>query len=105
MVEGCNKVYKSLGEILYGGSQADIKNKKYRRSIYACKDIFKGEFITKDKIAYKRTNSSTYMSQINIMKLIGLKAKKDIPADSFIDFSNVEYEFKKTEFKQFKIKK
>ena len=76
-----------------------------KKAIVANKDIFKGEFITKDKIAYKRTNSSTYMSQINIMKLIGLKAKKDISADSFIDFSNVEYEFKKTEFKQFKIKK
>ena len=76
MVEGCNKVHQSIGEILYGGSKADIKNKKYRRSIYACKDIIKGETFTKNNIRIVRPSYG--LEPVHIKKLLGIKAKRNI---------------------------
>ena len=76
LVEGCNKVHQSIGEISYGGSKADIKNKKYRRSIYACKDIIKGETFTKNNTRIVRPSYG--LEPVYIKKLLGIKAKRNI---------------------------
>ncbi|NAY91643.1 N-acetylneuraminate synthase [Muricauda sp. JGD-17] len=85
----------SEAELSYGDTGS------MKKAIVANAKIKKGERITLEKIGFKRTNESTYMMQYFLPKIIGLTASSDIEADSFIDFSNIKYEFKKAEIGQF----
>jgi len=93
---GNGSLKMSDGELNYGNTGP------MKKAIVAETIIKKGETITLEKIGFKRTNESTYMLQYFLPKLIGLKANKDIDKDSFIDFSNVSYEFKKADSSQFR---
>lgn len=44
----------ALGQVCYGGTQAEEKSKQYRRSIYVAKDIAKGEPLTRDNLRIVR---------------------------------------------------
>ena len=44
----------ALGQIRYGGTQAEEKSKQYRRSIYVATDIAKGEPLTRDNLRIVR---------------------------------------------------
>jgi N,N'-diacetyllegionaminate synthase len=73
-----------------------------KKAIVASKHIKKGEKLEFSNIGFKRTNDSSYMMQNFFPKLIGLKVKRDIQVDEFIDISCVEFEFKKVSSNQFK---
>lgn len=85
----------SQAELAYGNTGP------MKKAIVAARNIKKGETINLDSIGFKRTNESTYVLQNFLPRLIGLKANRDIEKDAFIDFSNIEYEFKKESFDQF----
>ncbi|MDB4505931.1 N-acetylneuraminate synthase family protein [Saprospiraceae bacterium] len=72
-----------------------------KKAIVARELIPKGTIISLDNIAFKRTNESTYLKQNQVHSLIGLMATSDISKDELIDFSKVEYSFKKADFSQF----
>ncbi|QEC52137.1 N,N'-diacetyllegionaminate synthase [Anseongella ginsenosidimutans] len=76
-----------------------------KKAIVASTPIKKGEIITLAKIAFKRTNESTYILQKFLPQLLGAIASKDIEQDEFIDFANVIYKFQKTDFGQFSANK
>ena len=61
----------------------------------AKKRIKKGEQLSYDNLWFKRTIGESYIKQNEFLKLIGLKAKRDIEADEIIDFSKVQYKFNK----------
>ena len=50
LVKEVRRAEQALGEVIYGGSDDEQASKKYRRSIYACKDIAEGEELTTDNI-------------------------------------------------------
>lgn len=97
--KGHGSLKMSDGELAYGNTGP------MKKAIVARRKIEKGEEIVLENIAFKRTNEGTYILQSFLPKLIGLKANKDIEADAFIDFSNVDYEFKKTDSSQFNANK
>ena len=64
-----------------------ISRKNARRSIVANETIKKGEFITKDKITYKRPG--TGIPPFEIDNILGKKASKEILEDSIIEWSHI----------------
>jgi len=96
---GTGSLKMSDGELSYGNTGP------MKKAIVAESIIKKGEEITLDKIGFKRTNESTYVLQSFLPKLIGLKANRNISVDEFIDFSNVDYVFKKGDISQFNANK
>lgn len=85
-------------------SEAELKygnTGPMKKAIVAREDIDQNEQITLEKLAFKRTNESSSLSQNELPKLIGLKTKTLIRKDEIIDYSNVEFKFKKNSFEQF----
>ena len=64
-----------------------ISRKNARRSIVANETIKKGEFITKDKITYKRPG--TGIPPFEIDNILGKKASEEILEDSIIEWSHI----------------
>ena len=64
-----------------------ISRKNARRSIVANETIKKGEFITKEKITYKRPG--TGIPPFEIENILGKKASKDIIEDCIIEWSHI----------------
>lgn len=50
MIEAVKTGLKSVGKIHYGLTEAEQKSRRFRRSIYAVKDIAEGEILTKENI-------------------------------------------------------
>ena len=71
-----SKIYSSLGKPIIGPKKNEISSLKLRRSVFAIKDINKGEKLTKYNIRNFRPkigiNSNKYF------KILGKKAKKNI---------------------------
>jgi N,N'-diacetyllegionaminate synthase len=73
-----------------------------KKAIVARNSIKKGELITLDNIAFKRTNESSSIKQLEISKIINNRASKDIDRDEIVDLSNVSFEFSLDGISQFK---
>jgi sialic acid synthase SpsE len=107
IVEAIEVVYSANGN---GDLSMSEPEKNYgntgpmKKAIVAKRTIEKGEFISLDNVAYKRTNDSSYIKQNQLPLLIGLEVLNRIEKDEIIDFSKVNYIFKKSNFKEFKIK-
>ena len=54
LVKETERAWQSMGEVVYGGSEAENKSKQYRRSIYISEDIKKGEPLQTDNIRIVR---------------------------------------------------
>lgn len=80
--------YLSRGEISYGPTKNELSNLQFRRSIYASKDIKKGEKFTRENIKVIRPNLGLKPKYYNY--IIGKKAKKDIKFAHPIKFKNVK---------------
>lgn len=99
-----NKAFKTYGFEDLRMSEAE---KKYgntgpmKKAIVARKTIEKGTKIKIEDIAFKRTNESTMLKQMDLPKLIGLEVTQTIEKDTFIDYSKVKYAFQKQDFSQF----
>lgn len=72
-VEDCNIAWKALGTIDYG---TPAKDKQYMRSLYAKRDIAKGERFTKDNVALVRPNTGMSIKALN--NFIDKRASMDI---------------------------
>ena len=99
------KVFQVYGDESLKMSAAE---KKYgntgpmKKAIVARKDIKRGERLTLEHIAFKRTNESTYIKQMQLESLLNLEVIADIAKDEQIDFSKVEYAFGKSDISAFK---
>ncbi len=95
------------GDINITDAELDYGNTgPMKKAIVAKSKIKKGEKLSIDKLWFKRTEEQSPIKQNMFVQLPGLKAIKDIDEDEIIDFSKVQYEFKKTSAKDFtKIKK
>jgi N,N'-diacetyllegionaminate synthase len=91
-----NPLNYSMAELKYGNT-GPMKKAPVARFA-----IMEGEKISLDKIAFKRTKESANIQQKDILKLIGLTAKKNISADEIIDYSKVNFEFIVADTSQFK---
>ena len=73
-----------------------------KKAIVARKEIKAGETITLENIAFKRTNDSSSIKQIELNKVLNNKANRTINKDEIIDLSNVDYAFVLPDVSQFR---
>lgn len=110
-IEQMNKI-KELSEIITvangeGGLKMSNAELKYgdtgpmKKAIVARHNIEVDATLVLNDLAYKRTEQSSYLSQRQILTLIGSKVTKAIVKDDIIDYSNVNYNFRVAETKQF----
>lgn len=92
---GKNNLYFSDAELNYGDTGP------MKKALVARKPIKKGETVTKENIAFKRTTSSSPLLQKDIYKILGNNALEDIEVDALLTNMNVGYTFKKQNFDQF----
>ena len=72
-----------------------------KKAIVAKKDIKKDEKLSLDNLWFKRTVKESPIKQNQFLQLIGLRALYDIKEDEIIDFTKVEYKFKKVGLENF----
>ncbi len=91
LVVESKKISAAIGQVQYGGSANEQQSKKYRRSIYASRDIAKGEPLTRKNIRIIRPGfglSPKYFSQI-----LTCYARQNIAMGTALDWhllSNIE---------------
>jgi N-acetylneuraminate synthase len=76
LVEETKRAWQSLGEVRYGILEAERNSLNYKRSLYAIKDIKKGDFFSKDNIRVIRPGDGLHPRYYD--EIIGKPAKKDI---------------------------
>ncbi|MEX2757590.1 MAG: N-acetylneuraminate synthase family protein [Candidatus Sigynarchaeota archaeon] len=94
---------------VYGSETLDmsIAEKNYgnvgpmKKAIVARRNIKAGEILKEEDMWFKRTAEESFMSQLDIKKLVNLQASKDLAEDEVIDFSKVKYQFKKVDASSF----
>lgn len=72
------RAWHSLGSITYGPSKAEEKSRVFRRSIYVCKNISKGELFDESNIRIIRPGDGAPPSIYS--ELIGKRASKNLSA-------------------------
>lgn len=107
---------KELSQLMFiingkGGldmSEAELKygdTGPMKKAIVARNNISKDQIIEARDLAYKRTESSSYIEQKDFYSIVGLKATENIETDEVINYSNVEYKFNVSDVSQFLLKK
>jgi pseudaminic acid synthase len=76
LVEETKRAWQSLGEVYYGILDAEKNSLNYKRSLYAVKDIKKGEYFSGENIRVIRPGDGLHPRYYDI--IIGKPAKKDI---------------------------
>ncbi len=87
------RIYMALGnaERIVGKREME-KRLTFRRSVFADKDIKKGENISKGSIAFKRPGKGIEPKFID--KIIGSTAKKDIKKEDMLEWSDIDLKAK-----------
>jgi N,N'-diacetyllegionaminate synthase len=94
-VRGNGNVKMTVPELAYGNTGP------MKKAIVARKDINAGEELSLENLWFKRTEGSSVIKQNMYPQLLGLKTICDIKEDEIIDFSKINYEFKKQSLKDF----
>jgi sialic acid synthase SpsE len=76
LVKNIRTIEKALGKISYGLTKEERKSLIFRRSLFAVKDIKKGEVFTLDNV--KSIRPSYGLAPKFLKLILGRKAKKDI---------------------------
>jgi N-acetylneuraminate synthase len=84
LVDETRRAWQSLGEVSYGATEAEQKSKVFRRSIYASKDICKGEILTPENIRIIRPGNG--LPPRFYKYLIGKAAQKNFKIGCPIDW-------------------
>ena len=92
---GTNPLHMSDSELKYGDTGP------MKKAIVARRYIPKGQIIHKEDVAFKRTNTSSYIRQFQWPLIVGTKATEAIRKDQIIDFSMVNYHKEISDFSQF----
>jgi N,N'-diacetyllegionaminate synthase len=94
-VYGQKKYLLSEAEKKYGNTGP------MKKAIVAARDIPAGQSLSEENLAFKRTETPTYLQQRQFSSLLGAQAQIDIKKDELVDFSKISYEFKPVSFEQF----
>jgi pseudaminic acid synthase len=76
MVASIRRVEKALGKVLYEPSKKERESRRYRRSLFAVKDIQEGEFLTEENIRSIRPADGLHPRYFD--QIIGRIARNDI---------------------------
>ncbi len=77
MVKAVRTAKQIAGSVQYGPTDGEKENLKFRRSLFAVKDIKMGEKITNENVRSIRPSAG--LKPVYLSSLLGKKAKQDIP--------------------------
>ncbi|WP_018477407.1 pseudaminic acid synthase [Pontibacter roseus] len=78
LVVESERAWQALGHVQYGVQRDEEKSRLFKRSVYAARDIKAGEALTKENIRVIRPGLG--LAPKHYEELLGMTAKKDIPA-------------------------
>lgn len=84
MVNDVRQAEKAIGKVKYGPTAQEMDNLKFRKSIFAVKDILKGELLTEQNMKVIRPGQGLEPKYWN--QLIGMAAAMDIKKGTPINF-------------------
>ncbi len=90
MVKDVRNTHKIIGQVSYDLTEGEKKSTVFRRSIYATKDIKKGEYFTKDNIRVVRPGYGEKPKHYK--DIVNKKSACDIDEFTPIKISDVQYE-------------
>ncbi|MBU3002101.1 pseudaminic acid synthase [Paraglaciecola arctica] len=88
LVVETKRAHQALGQVKYGGTEAEEKSKQYRRSIYVSEDIKQGQALTKDNIRIVRPAYG--LAPKNWDKVLGKVAKQSLVKGTPLDWPMFE---------------
>lgn len=88
MVDDVRSAKQIVGDVYYGPTEGETGNLKFRRSLFAVKDIRKGDVITSDNV--RSIRPSTGLKPKYMKDIIGKKAVSDILFGTPLDISMFE---------------
>jgi pseudaminic acid synthase len=77
LVSETKTAWQAMGEVRYGGTEAEEMSKQYRRSIYVCRDIGAGETFSADNL--KIVRPAFGLAPKHWDNVLGKVAKQDLP--------------------------
>ena len=84
LVEESERAFLAIGKVTYGIMDAEVKSKKYKRSIYIVKDLKAGDIITEDNIRIIRPGFGLPPKYFDL--LLGKIVKKNIKRGTAFTF-------------------
>jgi pseudaminic acid synthase len=87
LVDNVRVAEKAIGEVHYGLTNKETQSKVFRRSLFAVKDIKKGEKFTEENIKSIRPGHG--LKPKDLKEVLGEKAKKDIKKGNPLDWEIV----------------
>ena len=88
MVDDIRNVEMAMGKVFYGPSKQEIDNTAFRRSIFAIKDICRGEKLTEENIRVIRPSYGLEPKYFS--KVITMSAKNNISKGTPLDWDLIE---------------
>jgi len=88
MADACRNAWQALGRARIGPSEIEINQRRFRRSLYAVRDIAAGEKITKENVRSVRPANGLHPRYLN--ELIGRHAVCAISRGMPIEWTLVE---------------
>jgi N-acetylneuraminate synthase len=82
------RAHQALGQVKYGGTQAEEKSKQYRRSIYVSEDIQQGQKLSTQNLRIVRPAFG--LAPKNWDKVLGKAAKQNLAKGTPLDWSMFE---------------
>lgn len=82
------RAHQALGQVTYGGTQAEEKSKQYRRSIYVSEDIQQGQVLSTNNLRIVRPAYG--LAPKNWDKVLGKVAKQNLAKGTPLDWSMFE---------------
>jgi N-acetylneuraminate synthase len=81
------RAFESIGAVVYGGTESEEKSKKYRRSLYAARDIKAGERFTEDDLRCVRP--ALGLAPKFLTMVVGKKAGRDIQKHTPLSWDDI----------------
>lgn len=81
------RAFESIGSVVYGGTESEEKSKKYRRSLYAARDIKAGELFTESDVRCVRPALGLPPKFLGMV--VGKRAGRDIQKHSPLSWDDI----------------
>jgi N-acetylneuraminate synthase len=87
LVSETKTAWQAMGEVRYGGTEAEEMSKQYRRSIYVCRDIGAGETFSADNL--KIVRPAFGLAPKHWDNVLGKVAKQDLPLGTALGWEHL----------------
>lgn len=88
MVDAVRKIENALGDVKYGPTKSEKNSIRYRRSLFVCRDISKGELLTAENVRSVRPSNGLHPRHFD--EVLGKRARKKLRKGTPLDWVLIE---------------